>query len=119
MAVHARSNAAELQIETFLGVKNRQTSIIPTSGDANPGVPSGRRPLSVNSSGRVLAESKSASLAHVYSSQRRTFFAVNKEEKSVDRSTKDGWYIIHKMLHKPKVLFTYISCKPNGTFYLQ
>jgi len=54
-----------------------------TSGAANPFVPRGLSPASVYSSGSLLAESKSASLALVYSSVNNTFLA----EKQMDKQS--------------------------------
>ena len=53
-----------------------------TSGDAKPFVPRGWSPASVNSSLSLFAESKSASLALVYSSVNNTFLADKKREQN-------------------------------------
>lgn len=53
-----------------------------TSGEANPLVPSGLRPASVNSCRSLLAESKSASLALAPSDVSNTFLAASKVTKN-------------------------------------
>ena len=53
-----------------------------TSGEANPLVPRGLSPASVNSCGSLLAESKSASLARAPSAVSNTFLAASKVMKN-------------------------------------
>lgn len=74
--------AKVIQLPVVTALFLRQRISVLTSGEANPFVPRGLSPASVNSCGSLLAESKSASLAREPSAVSNTFLAEKQNNKT-------------------------------------